>query len=320
MVLFYSLLAALSLDLLAVVILTAMANQLEAQAAQEQLARKEKRRSTARRKMDKVSVTEQTVPVSAAASGLRNSAVCTVGVVYNQGARPSQQDNKCVESVYDGKGILAVVADGMGGLSGGDKVSGRIVQDIHALAPKIKPETQDSVLPKIVEHISNDVNNMLGPNGIYKSGSTFLSVLTNGKSFSWATVGDSHIYLFRGGVMSKVNLEHNQLTTEWMPEVQAGRMDIQTAMSNPDGKKLTSFIGMGSLRYVSFSRSSIPLMPGDRILLMSDGVFNTLSDQQMAEILLKCPDVVQAASLMENQVLAARAPGQDNFTAVILGF
>ena len=89
---------------------------------------------------------------------------------------------------------------------------------------------------------------------------------------------------------------------------------------HPDGKKLTSFIGMGKLRYLSASRSSIAIAPGDRILLMSDGVFGTLSDQQMAEILTKCPDVTQAASLMENQVLAAQARGQDNFTAVILGF
>ena len=47
--------------------------------------------------------------------------------------------------------------------------------------------------------------------------------------------------------MNQVNPEHNQLTTEWMPEVQAGRMSIQDAMNNPDGKKLTSFIGMGRL-------------------------------------------------------------------------
>lgn len=225
-----------------------------------------------------------------------------------------------METVCGGRSVLAVVADGMGGLAGGERVSGRIIQDIHALAPKIQPGMQDTVLPKIVEWVSADINNMLGPDGIYKSGSTMLAVLTDGRGFSWASVGDSRIYLYRGGVMNKVNLEHNQLTTEWMPEIQAGRMDMQTAMRDPDGKKLTSFIGMGQLRYVSHSTSSIQLMPGDRIVLMTDGVFNILSDQQLAEILHKCPDVEQAASLMENQVLAANAPGQDNFTAVILGF
>lgn len=308
---FFSLLALLSLDLIGVILLTIRADKLAAQVAQENRALG--RRSA---RMDPISNTEE----AAALTGRRKGQVCSVGIVHNQGARPSQQDNQCVESVFGGAGVLAVVADGMGGLSGGEKVSGRIVQDVHAAAPQFRPNTMDTILPQMVEIISADINKMLGPEGIYKSGSTLLAVLSDGKKFSWASVGDSRIYLFRGGVMSQVNPEHNQLTTEWMPEVQAGRMSIQDAMNNPDGKKLTSFIGMGKLRYLSASRSSIAITPGDRILLMSDGVFGTLSDQQMAEILTKCPDVTQAASLMENQVLAAQARGQDNFTAVILGF
>lgn len=308
---FFSLLALLSLDLIGVILLTIRADKLAAQVAQENRALG--RRSA---RMDPISNTEE----AAALTGRRKGQVCSVGIVHNQGARPSQQDNQCVESVFGGAGVLAVVADGMGGLSGGEKVSGRIVQDVHAAAPQFRPNTMDTILPQMVESICADINKMLGPEGIYKSGSTLLAVLSDGKKFSWASVGDSRIYLFRGGVMSQVNPEHNQLTTEWMPEVQAGRMSIQDAMNNPDGKKLTSFIGMGKLRYLSASRSSIAIAPGDRILLMSDGVFGTLSDQQMAEILTKCPDVTQAASLMENQVLAAQARGQDNFTAVILGF
>ena len=310
-IMFFSLLALLGLDLIAVILLTVRADKLAARVAQEN-------RALGRRpaRMDPISNTEE----AAALTGRRKGQVCSVGIVHNQGARPSQQDNKCVESVFGGAGVLAVVADGMGGLSGGEKVSGRIVQDVHAAAPQFRPNTMDTILPQMVESICADINKMLGPEGIYKSGSTLLAVLSDGKKFSWASVGDSRIYLFRGGVMSQVNPEHNQLTTEWMPEVQAGRMSIQDAMNNPDGKKLTSFIGMGKLRYLSASRSSIAIAPGDRILLMSDGVFGTLSDQQMAEILTKCPDVTQAASLMENQVLAAQARGQDNFTAVILGF
>ena len=105
-----------------------------------------------------------------------------------------------------------------------------------------------------------------------------------------------------------------------MPEIRAGRMDLQSAVRNPEGKKLTSFIGMGKLRYIDYSRSAVRIMPGDRIVLMTDGVFSAVPDRQMAQILGQCPDVAQAASLLENQVLAAKIRGQDNFTAVILGF
>ena len=309
MFVFFICLTLLSLDLLVVCVLTLMVERLDSRSEQPNP------------RMDPISRTETSTdsdPALRQPSG--KAPVCAVAAIHNQGKRPSQQDNLCVESVFGGSAVLAVVADGMGGLSGGERVSGRIIQDIRAVAPKLEPSTTETVLPTLVERISGDVNRMLGPDGIYKSGSTLLVVLAERDRFSWASVGDSRIYLYRDGVMNKVNVEHNLLTTQWMPEIQAGRMDLKTAMQNPEGKKLTSFIGMGQLKYMDYSRRAIPVKPGDRILLMSDGVFNTLSDSQMAQILEKCTDVSQAASLLENQVLAMDAKGQDNFTAVILGF
>lgn len=243
-----------------------------------------------------------------------------VGVLYNQGKRDSQQDSWCIAPVFDGNGFLAAVADGMGGLSDGDKVSKRIIEDVKNLACGAEPQNLDKDLPSMVNYISRDINHMLGPDGIYKSGSTLLLVLTDGKRFSWAAVGDSRIYLYRAGVLNHVNQEHNVLTTELMPKVYEGQLSYQDAINNPDGKKVTSFIGMGDLRYVSYSQSSSEIMPGDRILLMSDGVFNTLSDQEMEEILSQYPDAKQAAKAIEERVLAINAKWQDNFTAVILGF
>ena len=67
------------------------------------------------------------------------------------------------------------------------------------------------------------------------------------------------------------------------------------------------------------SLQSIPLQAGDRIVLMTDGVFNALSDAEIATVLARNPDVKTAAKMMEQGVLAKAAPHQDNFTAVILG-
>ena len=57
---------------------------------------------------------------------------------------------------------------------------------------------------------------------------------------------------------------------------------------------------------------------GDRLLLMSDGVFNTLSEQEMCEILKNSGSPEEAAQLFEQRILAYQRPKQDNFTAVIL--
>lgn len=316
MTVFIVLLSLLILDVAGVVCLTIKAERLVAE-----LERPHGR--SKRKKMDYIGRTENfssSVQEEQGGKMPHSSSVCGIGVVHNQGARPSQQDSLCVESVFGGSGVLAVVADGMGGLSGGEKVSGRIVQDVRAVASQLKAETMDSTLVPLVENISSDINQLLGTEGIYKSGSTVLIVLADQNRFSWISVGDSRIYLYRDGVMNKVNVEHNLLTTEWMQEIRAGRMDLQSAVRNPEGKKLTSFIGMGKLRYIDYSRSAVRIMPGDRIVLMTDGVFSAVPDRQMAQILGQCPDVAQAASLLENQVLAAKIRGQDNFTAVILGF
>ncbi len=241
------------------------------------------------------------------------------GKAHNIGRRPVQQDSFGKTEVFQGQGILAVVADGMGGLSGGDQVSQRIVMGMLAGAAQLQPCWMDGILQQMVCNVNEDINQMLGPDGLYKSGSTLLAVLAEQDSFHWIAIGDSRIYLYREGQMLQVNQEHTQLQ-EWMPDILDGKMSYAEAVRNPDGAKLTSFIGMGKLKYVDCSLRGVGIAPGDRILLMSDGVFNTLSEQEMAGILGQYHDVQQAANVFEQKILAAQVPTQDNFTAVILGF
>jgi serine/threonine protein phosphatase PrpC len=55
---------------------------------------------------------------------------------------------------------------------------------------------------------------------------------------------------------------------------------------------------------------------GDRVLLLSDGVFNTLSEEEIASAMLT--EVHKSAALLQAAVLAKEKPDQDNFTAVII--
>lgn len=241
------------------------------------------------------------------------------GKAHNIGRRPSQQDSLGSTPVCQGQGILAVVADGMGGLSGGDQVSQRIVMEMLNRGTQLRTMQTDGVLLKMVKAINDCVNDMLGESGIYKSGSTLVSVLATKEYFQWISVGDSRIYLYRDGSLIQLNQEHT-LLQEWMPDILDGKMTFEEALQNPDGVKLTSFIGMGKLKHVDCSLRNIRIVPGDRILLMSDGVFNTLAEKSMAEILKRTPDVQQVANIFEQKILAAQVPTQDNFTVIILGF
>lgn len=241
------------------------------------------------------------------------------GKTHNIGARPAQQDSLGQVELVQGRGVLAVVADGMGGLSGGEQVSQAIVRSMLGYAARLRPGQTDGVLQEMVRRVNDDVNRMLGPDGLYRSGSTLVAVLVQDNAFHWLSVGDSRIYLYRNGRMIQLNQEHT-LLQEWMPDILNGKLRYEDAVKNPDGVKLTSFVGMGQLKHVDATLRPIRLNRGDRVLLMSDGVFNTLPEPAMERILAGCSDVQQAADQFEKAILNAKMPGQDNFTAIILGF
>lgn len=238
-----------------------------------------------------------------------------VGQLHNIGARAYQEDSFGVTTLQDG--LLAVVADGMGGLSGGDIVSQKVVFSMLELGDLLPEERMDGALESMVYTTNEAVNAMLGVEGLYRSGSTLLAVLVRKQRFHWIAVGDSHICLYRNGQLIQLNEEHNR-GQELLHMAQKGEITYEEAQNAPGKRGLTSFIGMGRLRYVDKSRQSVALVPGDRIILMTDGVFETISDETIASVLAQYPDVSEAASELERKILEAENPRQDNFTAVIL--
>lgn len=240
-----------------------------------------------------------------------------VAGIHNIGARPYQEDSLGTSLLYDG--ILAVVADGMGGLSGGDRVSQKIVYTMLEYGKQLPPGRMDGALEAMIDGTTQEVNRMLGPDGLYKSGSTALAVLVRKGRFHWITVGDSRIYFYRNGKLTQLNQEHNVGQDALLKAVR-GELTFPEAKATPKKGRVTSFIGMGKLRYVEKSCRSIPLAPGDRIVLMTDGVFNMLPEETILSILENDPDVQAAAEKMEQLVLQVGHPRQDNFTAILLGF
>ena len=243
----------------------------------------------------------------------------SIGKIHDIGRRDYQQDSFGQTAVLRNTGILAVLADGMGGLSGGERVSQKIVMEALTFGSTLQANQVPTALPGMVAGINRAVNQMLGSKGLYTSGSTVVSALITGNALRWISVGDSRVYLYRDGQISQLSRDHD-LLQDWMPDILEGKRSMAEALRDPNGRKLTSFIGMGELRHVDYNRTPIPLLPGDRVLLMSDGVYGTVSDAEMAAILRDCGSVQLAASHIGQRIMGAALPYQDNYTLIVLGY
>lgn len=242
-----------------------------------------------------------------------------IGKVHCIGARSYQQDSLGHTQVLGGTGTLAMVADGMGGLSGGDQVSQQIIMTGLNYAAAMTAVTEANPLVDMVRQINADINRMLGPDLIYKCGSTLIAVLAVKDRFHWISVGDSRIYLYRAGFVNQLNTDHD-LMQLWMPEILSGDRSYAAATQDPEGRKVTSFIGMGDLKYMDYSRQAIRLRPGDRLILVTDGVYGAVPPETMAAIFKANQNVSDAAQALDQAVRVAALPHQDNYTALILGF
>lgn len=243
-----------------------------------------------------------------------------VGKLHEIGNREGQQDAFAVSDISRAEeirqnGLIAIVADGMGGLQNGDKISSMVVlslfQDFHTQKPGTEVQ---QLLLSMLANANEAVNRFLGDE-IGGCGSTLVTGIIKDEKLYWISVGDSHIYLYRGGQLLLLNREHiyqNELELQ----VVNGELSYEEAVEHRERAALNSFIGMGRLTAFDWSREGISVGKGDRILFMSDGVFGTLKDRQIAQA-MQFP-VKEAVEQLHRQIHEAGKQNQDNYTAVIV--
>ncbi len=255
-------------------------------------------------------------------AGVSAGRCVTIEKLHEQGRRKSQQDSFFVsagedapprELIEQGPGLLAVVGDGMGGLSNGDQVSQAAVTAIANSFGMLQGPPEE-VLLTLLTRANMAVNDMLGPDGLYSGGSTLVMALLREGRFHCLSVGDSRICLCRDGALFQLNREHVFREELYLRAVN-GESSIAEALSHPQGSGLTSFLGMGQLKYADLPAQSVEIRPGDVFILMSDGVYNALTEEELTGILAGGPG---AAEAIRAAIQGKDYSNQDNYTAVIL--
>lgn len=240
----------------------------------------------------------------------------SVGKLHALGGRKNQQDSFSVssEEMIPTHGLLAVVADGMGGLSDGDQMSQCAITAMMETFYRLQGDP-DRILLMLVESATQAVNAKLGRNNYSTSGSTLVAGLIQNGAFHYVSVGDSRICLYRDGVLYQLNREH---VFRQELEIRAINHESswETADSHPKANGLTSFLGMGSLKYVDIPAEAVQIRPGDKFILMSDGVYNSVGKEEVAAQLEKSAQ--EAADGIGKLIEEKNVNGQDNYTAVII--
>ena len=278
--------------------------------------RRSKKRRRPQPQSDPVSTTLLPRTASLPQTAVRTGPVSrvAVGKVHAQGARESQQDSFSVssDSLQPG-GILAVVADGMGGLADGDRVSQTIVSAVmHTF---VSGGSAAPRLPELLAKAKYAVDQLLGPDGLRRSGSTVVMGLIRDGMFDYLSVGDSRICLYRDGELQQLNRSHSY-SHELSIEAINGEKTFEEIRKDRRAECLTSYVGMGELKYVDIPAVPIKVHPGDVFILMSDGVFNALKDQELSAALEQ--NAERAAEMIDQWIQEKHYRNQDNYTAVIL--
>lgn len=242
-----------------------------------------------------------------------------VGKLHEQGERSEQQDCFGVSdvSLLQTHGVLAVVADGMGGLTDGGKMSMTVVESIlDSFFLYQGMYTLEQQLILLAQKAVESVNALLAPADLKKHGSTLVMGLIREGAFSFLSVGDSRVCLYRDGVLMQLNREHIYRNALALEAVNGGT-SLQEVYSDQRGSGLTSFLGMGVLQHIDFPAEPVRLLSGDKLLLMSDGVYNALDKDELAKCLDAEPE--EAADRMRAAIQEKAYVNQDNYTAVVIG-
>lgn len=242
-----------------------------------------------------------------------------VANLQQKGARPYQEDSFAFVNALDvteirENGLMAIVADGMGGMEAGKQVSEMAVSCMVSAFSQMQ-RTGDLALQLRNAVIAADDALVQRFKGI--GGTTLISCIIYDEKLYFASVGDSYLYLMRGGSLYRLNREQNYRHQLYTEAILAGSIDPTEADQDPDGHRLSAFLGMGGLSDLDYLRQPLPLRDGDILLLCSDGVGGVVTESQIIQNLSSSSAAEMCLNLDESVRRAARVH-QDNYTALVI--
>ena len=210
------------------------------------------------------------------------------------------------------KGYLYVVADGVGGRQGGEvasRIAVQVTQQVYYADPN--PDIGASLGAAIQEANRRIYHQGISSPGEFGMSTTITAAVVHGNQLVVANVGDSRAYLMKGGQAHQLTVDHT-----WVAErVAAGILTPEEAANHPQRNVITRSLG-GQLEVQVDVFGPHPLVPGDHVLLCTDGLSDLVSAPEMTNVVVQSRNPNAAVRRMVD--LAKKRGAPDNVTAVVV--
>ena len=221
--------------------------------------------------------------------------------------RQRNEDRYLILPLKKGTGVLLAVADGMGGVAGGDIAAQIVVdtlQEYQRPGDDIEQELAQLLAKagrKIIERTDEEA-------ALKDMGTTATVALLTDRKAYWAHSGDSRLYVKQGGKIEQITTDH----TFVQDLIQDGTLTRQDAERHPLKNVLDQCVGCAELKP---DTGRLPFPPGEKLLLCSDGLSRYVSEKAISEAL----EGNDAGEIADHLVQSAlEAGGRDNVTVVVL--
>lgn len=241
----------------------------------------------------------------------------TAGTGLHKGDRDYQQDQLGIwPHASISRCLLAVVADGMGGRSGGRKASDQVLMTAKQLFDRFSPDTDSpaDLLNRLAQE-AHMVIRLTAASAEQEPHSTLAAfLLTPDSACHWVHAGDSRIYHFKQGRLVRRTIDHSYVQSL----VDKGVLTEEQAKNHPQSNVLMGCLGTEADPPITLH--TIPAVgAGDVLMACSDGVWHYFSDAELGQILAQH----SAKEACERLVGLARARANgfgDNLSVIVVKF
>ncbi|WP_409359894.1 MULTISPECIES: PP2C family protein-serine/threonine phosphatase [Aneurinibacillus] len=229
------------------------------------------------------------------------------------GRREEQDDY--FSTATTANGTIAVLADGISGLANGRVASTIAVTTFIQEFLKLNNTKNIPLFFTKASRLSNTeiLRNFKGTRG----GTTLVAAVISDGYLYWGAVGDSIIMIFRDGEFININQKHI-LESLLEERYLAGEVTKDDVLDHPMRKRLINYLGYEGFKNIEICKAPIPLHKGDKVILCSDGVYNSVTEIELEKILSKNISPYDAAQEIIEAVEYKRLRNQDNATVIIL--